>query len=351
MIPKYKRAEDFITNVLGLEIERPKRYGTVSVSLRRYSDGSRSIIVPATVNISSPEIQEAMWHEVGHFIDDAHYYGGRNSRYSSVQIGKYSSKYHQLLQENREYLQSDRSPIVWDITIQKKKYSSLAEVMSDPDISEWTKTDMKIRILKQEYIQKSYLSQDIEIFADGFAKYLRNPTKMQQELPEAARMYEQVFAQEQTLTGFHQVDRQVGKHQGVLIGKSKTNTSSNIYSVQLHKSTGIAKTHFDIRIGYKRKLISFATKEHLPRIPGQSIFVIRVEDHPLSYALWSGTIAYGSYGQGKVFLDTFGQRNILEYGPKKIKVEFIGGKYPGVYAFIRMGNGKIWKLIKPKKGA
>ncbi|MDD5530926.1 MAG: DNA polymerase ligase N-terminal domain-containing protein [bacterium] len=349
MIPKYKRAEDFITNVLGMPIERPRRYGSMSIGLKRYQDGRNAIVLPAQLDINSVEIQEALWHEVGHFIDDAHYYGGRSSKTSWVQVGKYSSKNHALLQENREYLQSDRTPFQIDIQIGKKHYSSLEEVLADPEVSEWAKTDMKTRMIKDKYIQKSYLAQDVEVFADGFAKYLRNPIKMQQDLPGVARMYEQVFAQEQSLTGFHQIGRQIGKHQGVLIGKSKINTSSDIYSVQLHKSTGIAKTHFDIRIGYKGKLISFATKTRLPRRAGQSVFVVRVEDHPLSYALWSGTIAYGKYGQGKVLLDTFGQRNIIEYGPKKIKVEFIGGKYPGVYAFIRMGNGKIWKLIKPKR--
>jgi bifunctional non-homologous end joining protein LigD len=126
--------------------------------------------------------------------------------------------------------------------------------------------------------------------------------------------------------------------------KAEIGKEDNIYSVQVHDALKVGR-HRDIRIGLNGVLKSFVAKKELPVKDGDWIYVINSEDHPLTYWNWEGTIPEGSYGAGKVEVETHGTREIITDTPQELKVRFIGGKYAGVYAFIKLG-GKVWKMIK-----
>ena len=98
--------------------------------------------------------------------------------------------------------------------------------------------------------------------------------------------------------------------------------------------------------------------------PGQKRLAVRVEDHPLGYADFEGTIPEGQYGAGTVSIwDRGTYENLLETkavpqgmreGIEKGHLEFVlhGKRLKGRFALIRMGGrqrGKEnWLLIKMK---
>ena len=115
-----------------------------------------------------------------------------------------------------------------------------------------------------------------------------------------------------------------------------------IYAVQAHDALARG-LHKDLRIEHEGVLASFVLNEW-PK-EGEWVKIPKVEDHPIQYVTESPSkfeITSG-YGAGTVRLETIGKREILEWEPDKIKVRFMGGKYPGLYDFVKMG-GKVWKM-------
>ena len=139
---------------------------------------------------------------------------------------------------------------------------------------------------------------------------------------------------------------------------------SNVYSVQKHRAKK-AGSHRDIRIGLDGVLLSFVPvggtfgKSRIPRkiakgqgkgFPEPSVTVVKTEDHPFDYWWFEGEIPKDSYGAGPVALETYGTRRIIEWKPdKRLKVEFIGGKYAGTYTFQRIGKSdNLWRMWRSR---
>ena len=140
---------------------------------------------------------------------------------------------------------------------------------------------------------------------------------------------------------------------------------SDVYSVQKHRAT-TRGSHRDIRIGLDGTLLSFVPVgryekkdddgkwqktdgSRLPKKIGEGVSVIRTEDHPFDYWWFEGEIPKDSYGAGPVSLETHGTRRIIEWIPdKKLKVEFIGGKYAGTYTFSKGKKPKVWWMRKSR---
>ena len=129
---------------------------------------------------------------------------------------------------------------------------------------------------------------------------------------------------------------------------------SDVYSVQKHQAEKRG-SHRDIRIGLDGTLLSFVPvgkgfgKSRFPKKIGEGISVIRTENHPFDYWWFEGEIPKGSYGAGPVSLETHGTRRIIEWIPdKKLKVEFIGGKYAGTYTFSKGKKPKVWWMRKSR---
>ncbi len=91
--------------------------------------------------------------------------------------------------------------------------------------------------------------------------------------------------------------------------------------------------------------------------PAIKRLAVHVEDHPLDYGSFEGTIPSGNYGAGNV---TLWDRGTYEWlGPKTpveqweagdLKLRFHGHKIVGEFALVRTnrGKGKDWLLIKKK---
>jgi len=120
------------------------------------------------------------------------------------------------------------------------------------------------------------------------------------------------------------------------------------------------RDHYDFRLEWNGTLLSWA----IPKGPSCSTrdrrLAIQVEDHPLEYRNFEGTIPKGEYGAGVVMLWDEGswepQANVdVDEGLLQGSLKFIlkGRRLKGKWALIRpqgkgMGSEKNWLLLKEK---
>jgi len=121
--------------------------------------------------------------------------------------------------------------------------------------------------------------------------------------------------------------------------------------------------HYDFRLEVEGVLKSWAVPKGPSMDPAEKRLAVAVEDHPLEYGSFEGTIPEGEYGAGTVSIwDTGSYENVLETKPKPLgmaealvagRAEIIlhGERLKGAFALIKMrgpGREKAWLLIKMK---
>ena len=133
------------------------------------------------------------------------------------------------------------------------------------------------------------------------------------------------------------------------IGKSSKRVSKLRFCVQHHIAR---KDHYDLRLEWNGVLKSWA----LPKGPSYNTkdkrLAIMVEDHPIDYRNFEGTIPKGEYGGGTVMLWDRGYwEPITGYKPnfKEGPIKFIlkGSKLKGMWTLVKLKDGNNnWLLIK-----
>jgi bifunctional non-homologous end joining protein LigD len=125
------------------------------------------------------------------------------------------------------------------------------------------------------------------------------------------------------------------------------------FVVQKHAAT---RLHYDFRLEMEGVLKSWAVPKGPSLKPGEKRLAVQVEDHPLDYGEFEGTIPEGEYGGGTVMLWDRGHYTcdedplrLLERG--SIRFDLFGEKLRGEFSLVQMkgeagGNGKNWLLIK-----
>jgi len=110
--------------------------------------------------------------------------------------------------------------------------------------------------------------------------------------------------------------------------------------------------HFDFRLEHYGVLASWAVPKGLPEKPGERRLAIQVEDHPLSYGDFEGTIPEGEYGAGEVRIADVGSYETLVWGGERIEVVLHGSHFTGKYVLLRFKKAgeKNWIVLKGKEG-
>ena len=128
------------------------------------------------------------------------------------------------------------------------------------------------------------------------------------------------------------------------------------FVIQKHDAS---RLHYDFRLEMEGTLKSWAVPKGVPYQQGEKRLAMEVEDHPLGYRTFEGTIPKGEYGGGTVMVwdegtyEALGSKSPardLEAG----KLHFIlhGSKLEGEWTLVRMhGKEKEWLLIKSGEDA
>ena len=108
--------------------------------------------------------------------------------------------------------------------------------------------------------------------------------------------------------------------------------------------------HWDLRLEMDGVLKSWAVPKEPPTTKEVKRLAVQVEDHPLEYAKFEGTIPEGNYGAGKVEIWDNGKYKLKAKDEKKIEIVFHGKKLIGNYVLIKTHYGskpeKSWLWFK-----
>ncbi len=124
-------------------------------------------------------------------------------------------------------------------------------------------------------------------------------------------------------------------------------SEGGIYVIQRHDATHL---HYDLRLEMDGVLKSWAVPKTPPTERGVKRLAVQVEDHPVEYADFEGTIPEGLYGAGTVEIWDRGEYVLRERDDSKLVFEVKGDKLQGVYCLVRFkgkGRGeKNWLFFK-----
>lgn len=123
-------------------------------------------------------------------------------------------------------------------------------------------------------------------------------------------------------------------------------SEQNRFVVQEHHASHL---HYDFRLEMDGVLRSWAVPKGPPRKPGVRNLAVQVEDHPVEYIDFEGTIPEGQYGAGTVKIWDSGTYSLESSKADKLVFSLNGKKLSGNYVLVRMQKKpKDWLLMKMK---
>jgi bifunctional non-homologous end joining protein LigD len=125
-------------------------------------------------------------------------------------------------------------------------------------------------------------------------------------------------------------------------------SGARLFVVQQHAAR---RLHWDFRLELHGTLRSWAVPKGPSADPGEKRMAIEVEDHPIEYADFEGSIPKGNYGAGSVIVWDRGWWRALEdpdagYEAGKLLFELGGYKLRGEWTLVRTRSAREWLLLK-----
>jgi bifunctional non-homologous end joining protein LigD len=132
-----------------------------------------------------------------------------------------------------------------------------------------------------------------------------------------------------------------------------SNKTSNKHRFVIHEHHA-TQLHFDFRLEADGVLKSWAVPKGPSMNPNDKHLAVMVEDHPIEYGKFEGTIPEGAYGAGEVRIwdkgnyEEIGEPLIDQIASGKITIILHGKKLKGEFHMVEMkGRGKNnWLLFK-----
>jgi bifunctional non-homologous end joining protein LigD len=125
------------------------------------------------------------------------------------------------------------------------------------------------------------------------------------------------------------------------------------FVVQLHAAS---HRHYDFRLEHGGVLVSWAVPKGPSPDPADKRLAVHVEDHPVDYINFEGTIPEGNYGAGSVIVWDRGRWEAVKDFDEglvdgKLLFDLYGYKLRGRYTLVKTKRGpKEWLLIKERDG-
>ncbi|MBI2823023.1 MAG: DNA ligase D [Acidobacteria bacterium] len=134
----------------------------------------------------------------------------------------------------------------------------------------------------------------------------------------------------------------------------KRRTQRLMFVVQKHKAR---RLHYDLRLEMEGVLKSWAVPKGPSYNPRDRRLAVQVEDHPLNYGDFEGTIPEGNYGAGTVIVwdkgtyelaDGYDTDPLAGWRKGKLHIRLHGKKLQGIWILVRTASstGKDWLLFK-----
>ncbi|WP_449105824.1 DNA ligase D [Pseudomonas mohnii] len=139
-------------------------------------------------------------------------------------------------------------------------------------------------------------------------------------------------------------------------GKRKGKAHALQFCIQKHDASHL---HYDFRLELDGVLKSWAVPKGPSLDPKVKRLAVHVEDHPIDYAIFEGSIPEGHYGAGEVIVWDRGvwipqDDPAQAYAKGRLKFELQGEKLAGLWNLVRThmpGKQEQWFLIKHQDGA
>jgi bifunctional non-homologous end joining protein LigD len=139
-------------------------------------------------------------------------------------------------------------------------------------------------------------------------------------------------------------------------GKAKRTPAKLQFVIQKHAAS---RLHYDFRLELDGVLKSWAVPKGPSLDPAEKRLAVHVEDHPLEYGGFEGTIPADEYGGGAVMLWDRGEWTPLgdphrDYRAGRLKFVLKGRRLKGAWALVRMrtdDSADNWLLMKEKDAA
>ncbi|WP_283180709.1 DNA ligase D [Pseudomonas svalbardensis] len=139
-------------------------------------------------------------------------------------------------------------------------------------------------------------------------------------------------------------------------GKKNAKDHALQFCIQKHDAS---RLHYDFRLELDGALKSWAVPKGPSLDPKVKRLAVHVEDHPIDYATFEGSIPEGHYGAGEVIVWDRGvwipqDDPAKAYAKGKLKFELKGEKLGGLWNLVRThmpGKQEQWFLIKHQDGA
>ena len=123
------------------------------------------------------------------------------------------------------------------------------------------------------------------------------------------------------------------------------------YVIQKHDAT---RLHYDLRLELDGVMLSWAVTRGPSLVPGEKRLAIHVEDHPIEYNKFEGTIPKGQYGGGTVQLwdngtwEPHSDEPLKDLAKGRLTFTLDGERLHGGWALIRMRD---WNAKTGKKSS
>jgi bifunctional non-homologous end joining protein LigD len=135
-------------------------------------------------------------------------------------------------------------------------------------------------------------------------------------------------------------------------GNAREGVERPRFVIQRHDAR---RLHYDFRLERNGALASWAVPKGIPLRRGERHLAVHVEDHPLEYGDFEGTIPAGEYGAGTVEIWDRGTYDLIEEKRDGgLTVRLSGDRLDGVWTLVPAaldGNPKNWLLLRKDAGA
>ncbi|HLO99212.1 MAG TPA: DNA polymerase ligase N-terminal domain-containing protein [Fimbriimonas sp.] len=132
----------------------------------------------------------------------------------------------------------------------------------------------------------------------------------------------------------------------------KSKNEGRSYVIQKHDAS---RLHYDFRLEHDGVLLSWAVPKGPSLDPALKRLAVHVEDHPVSYGTFAGTIPKGNYGAGTVEIwdsGTWTPEGDVDQMMQSGSLKFIlhGSRLQGKWALVKMKTQEEnqWLLIKER---